>query len=299
MRGRDADPFLSKFVALPPLPGSAPTRPQFVHDQPLIPSGISDGCNTFLTAFNEDASLQSCTSPIISATAQFIGANATANPSTSDVQSALGSICGSSGSCSESTVRSKLADFYSACTAELTSNKNSDVLALYDSLYTMIPLKNAICSKDDTGAYCVGKVAAKVPVSSLYTNVGSDGSQSVLKPNVDTFETNNIAFLLLQASTPKDTLCTSCSRSVLTAFVSWESSSPYAPGLAQSKILGGQTDLYTAVTSTCGATFLSGAVQAAGGLSGGILSDSSDAVQTVVGTVGAVVGALAAAAVML
>jgi len=265
---------------------------------PLIPSGISDGCSKFLTSFDNDTSLASCTAPLISATSQFIGANATANPSSSAVQSALSALCSNTASCPESTVRGKLADFYSNCTAELTSSKNADVLALYDTLYALVPLKQAVCSKDDTGAFCVGKVAAKVPVSSLSTNVGT-GAQTILKANTDTFRTNNIAFLLLQTTTPQATLCTACARSVLTSYVSWESSAPYAPGLSSSQILGGQSDLYSNVTSTCGATFLSGAVQAAGGLSGNIISDSSDAVHTLVGSVGAVVGALAAAVVML
>ncbi|KAH8092199.1 hypothetical protein BXZ70DRAFT_951735 [Cristinia sonorae] len=262
----------------------------------LIPTGISDSCTKFLTAFNDDASLQSCTSPLISATSDFFSKNATVQ-SSSSAKSALAAICSTTSTCSEPTVRAKLADFYKACTAELTSAPNADVLALYDTLYTLVPLKQAVCSKDDTGALCVGKVAAKVSPSSLYTNLG-EGTQLILKPNVDAFRSNNIAFLLLQASTPKDQLCTSCARSVLTAFVTWESNSPYAPGLGQSKILGGQTELYTAVTNTCGPNFMSGAVQAAGGLSGGILSDSSSA-QTIAGSVTAVMGALAAAIVML
>lgn len=212
------------------------------------------------------------------------------------MKTALDAVCGSS--CSDGPVRSKISDFYQACTAELTSSKNPDVLLLYDTVYSMIPLKNSVCAKDDSGSYCVGKVPAKIAATSLYTTVGS-GAQTVLKPSADAFKSNNIAFLLLQASTPKDQLCTSCARSVITSFVSWESSVPYAPGIAQSNILAGQTDLYTTVTNTCGANFLSGAVQAAGGLSGGILSDSSDAAHTVVGAFGAVVGAIAAAVVML
>ncbi|THH28552.1 hypothetical protein EUX98_g5624 [Antrodiella citrinella] len=260
----------------------------------LIPAGISSGCTTFLTSFDNDTSLASCTGPIISATAQFL--NATATPSSSAIQSALGTLCAVS--CNEQTVRTKVSDFYAACTAELTSSKNDNVVQLYDTLYTLIPFQQAACAKDDSGDYCVGQTPGKIAVSSLYTNVGS-GAQAVLSPNSDTFADNNIAFLLLQASTPKAQLCTSCARTVLTSFVSWESDTPYAPGLTQSKILNGQSALYTSVTSTCGATFLSGAVQAAGGLSGGILSPSSDASHTLISSVGAVVGALAAAVYML
>lgn len=52
---------------------------------------------------------------------------------------------------------------------------------------------------------------------------------------------------------------------------------PYAPGINNSLILENEPELYDSIESTCGANFLSGAVQAAGGLSSGIMS--SDALQ--------------------
>ena len=50
--------------------------------------------------------------------------------------------------------------------------------------------------------------------------------------------------------------------------------------IANSPLLGGQTDLYKAVTSECGSNFLSGAVQAAGGLSGCIISGAAPRMST-------------------
>jgi len=52
---------------------------------------------------------------------------------------------------------------------------------------------------------------------------------------------------------------------------------PYAASLINSPILGGQQDLYDAVSSQCGADFVSGSVQAVGSLSGGLGSSSSAA----------------------
>ena len=39
--------------------------------------------------------------------------------------------------------------------------------------------------------------------------------------------------------------------------------------------MGGEPDLYSAVQSKCGAAFLSGSVQAAGGIAGGILDSGA------------------------
>jgi hypothetical protein len=58
----------------------------------------------------------------------------------------------------------------------------------------------------------------------------------------------------------------------MTAYINWESDSPYAPGLSQSTLLSTQNTLYGAVTSICGSSFLSGVVQAAGGLGTGSTS---------------------------
>lgn len=91
-------------------------------------------------------------------------------------------------------------------------------------------------------------------------------------PNEGTFSSKNLAFLLYQSS---GQLCTTCLRNVLSAYIAHEEAVPYAPGdLSQSPMLGGQNDLYNAATSQCGSNFLSGSVQAAGGLGDGIVAAS-------------------------
>ncbi|CAL1698242.1 unnamed protein product [Somion occarium] len=259
----------------------------------LIPTGISQGCSQFLTTLNNDASLASCTGPIISATSQVLAGNSS---STSTVSSALNNICGSAVQCDEGNIRGKLADFYSNCGAELTTSRNEDVADLYDALYTLAPLKKALCAKDDSGAYCATQNPSSTSVSSLYTETDSAG-QTVFKLKPDGFKTSNLAFLFLNSATDSTKLCNSCTRSILTAYVSFESNAPYASGLGQSPILGGQSDLYNAVVSGCGANFLQGAVQAAGSLSDGIIS-SSDARRSVGAQAGGLVALLGAATVV-
>jgi len=90
---------------------------------------------------------------------------------------------------------------------------------------------------------------------------------AALIPNMTTYQSTNLAFLFYTPNLNATQLCTSCLRSVLTAYIQFESNTPYAPGQNNSLILNTQTALYTAVQGKCGATFLSGAVQAAGGLS--------------------------------
>jgi len=284
---------------------------------PLIPSGISQNCTQFLTSFNEDTSLQSCTAPLIKATAQF-GPNGTATPSASAISSALTSVCSSVASCSSTAIQSKLASFYAACTPELTTDSNADVLSMYDVLYSIYPYTQALCAKDESGNFCAAEIqtaasnasasaSAPAPAASaastsltsiaksLWSSVSGSGSsaQSTLSivPNATTFADNNVLFLLLQPSLSKASLCTACSRNVLTAYINFESSVPYAAGLTNSPLLKGQSALYSGVQNTCGASFLNGAVAAAGGLSGGILSGGAAHMMSVsTGAVSAVVG---------
>jgi hypothetical protein len=249
---------------------------------PLIPTGISKGCTDFLTNLNSDKTLATCTSALTTATSGYApGGSAMTSPSTTQIESTLNTLCSTStaSSCPESLLRGKIADFYSACSVELTSNPNPDVVRTYDVLYTITPLKNAICSKDDNGSYCVTQ--AKLPSGTSKSLVaGSD--QTVLIPDMSAYRKANLPFLFLTPSLDSADLCTACTRNVLTSYINFESNVPYAPGLSKSTVLGSQSDLYNGVQNTCGKNFLSGAVQAAGGLSGGTFS--SGAVQNVGGS---------------
>ena len=194
--------------------------------------------------------------------------------------------------CPESSMRQMLTNFYSQCLAELTSNSVDSIRQMYDMLYVLTPFKNALCSKDDNGDYC----AMSLPASNGLKNTTSSTTPSAiisqlaqntpLTPNLAIFESTNLPFLFIQptdgaqAALQSNSECTTCTRSILTAYINFESSTPYAPGLGTSGLLRTQQTLYNAVCNTCGSSFLSGVVQAAGGLSGGTMS--SGAIQNVV-----------------
>ncbi|KAI0047962.1 hypothetical protein FA95DRAFT_1558491, partial [Auriscalpium vulgare] len=276
---------------------------------PLIPSGISQSCTSFLQTLNTDSTLAACTAPLISASAQYgPSSNATGTPSAASISSTLATLCGAASACTDSSLRTLLGNFYAQCEPELTSAQNADVLRTYDVLYVFSPLKAAVCSKSDSGTYCAtatgtNGTAARIadPANSLYTTIGGpakrDTSQVALIPNVTTYRDNNLVFLFLKPSLPSAELCTTCTREILAAYTSWESTVPYAPGLPSSPLLGGQSDLITGVQNTCGPSFLSGSVQAAGGLSGGVAGSTGAAPRSFDGPVALVGSVLAAVAV--
>jgi hypothetical protein len=201
-------------------------------------------------------------------------------------------------------MRKWLTQFYAQCRTELTSNPVAAVKQIYDVLYASNPLRTAICSKDDNGSYCVTKLPASNGLKNALSTGGSPAltpsdlvqkqstparraATTALVPNITTYQNTNLLFLFLQpdssaqSSLQSSSQCTACTRNIMTAYINFESVTPYGLGLANSLLLAGQQKLYDAVTNTCGKTFLSGVVQAAGGLSsGGPLS--SGAMQSVV-----------------
>jgi len=92
---------------------------------------------------------------------------------------------------------------------------------------------------------------------------------------MSTFHDKNIEFLLYNSGLDASALCTACARQVLTAYMTFESNVVYGPGLGSSLLLNTQPGLYDAIKNKCPAGFLSGAVQAAGGLSAGTLSSGA------------------------
>jgi len=270
---------------------------------PLIPAGISASCTGYLTSLNDDTAFVSCTSPFTAALQQFApGANST-TPSLSAITAALGTLCQSDAfsACPQSTVTAQLGSFYAACSGELTSDPNDAVKSLYDVLYTLLPFREAICSKDDSGNYCAtqlsnssstgtvalvdtGKSQQQTLLSQyLYTSSGSgavtrrdlSNTTSVLVPNTTTYQDTNLLFLFLSPSMTASALCTTCCRNIITPYITFESSCPYALGLSNSLLLAGQVPLYNNITSKCGSSFLSGAVNAAGGISSGLISGAA------------------------
>jgi len=199
-------------------------------------------------------------------------------------------------------MRNQLAQFSAQCYTELTSNPVAAVKQIYDVLYVLTPLRTAICSKDDNGSFCVTELPASNGLKNAISAGGSSASTpsdimnalfqtsptvarrastAALVPNITTYQKTNLPFLFLQPASgtqsalQSNSQCSTCTRDIMTAYINFESNTPYAPGLAGSLLLASQQKLYDAITNTCGKSFLSGAVQAAGGLSGGTLSSGA------------------------
>ncbi|KAK8843994.1 hypothetical protein IAR55_006787 [Kwoniella newhampshirensis] len=308
----------------------------------LIPSNITSSCSTFLTTLNSDATLASCVTPLINATASFSPTAAT-NLSEDDINYTLASICKTNAGCSDSTIRGWLANFYSQCYAELTSANayNAQVRELYDILYVVNPLKDAVCSIDSSNQdYCINGIVASESLSNstgsanstaamngtaagnntllvnfaatgsvlspvqlaaqnLYIEISTSASAlkkrvvdtvlarraaqsvnmaTIVAPNATTYKSTNLPFLFLQPSMNSKALCTPCTREVMVAYVQWETQVPYALGLKQSPILGGQSALWTAINGTCGPAFVNAIMSEVGAYA---TSNSSSGAQSV------------------
>jgi len=265
---------------------------------PLIPDDtqISGPCNTFLNTLNSDTNLGSCLSTLKNITSAF--APGASTPSQSDATPALNNLCADSVTnvCPESLIRQWLTSFFAACPAELTTNPNTDVIRIYDVLYDIPPLHTSVCSKDNSGNYCVNGASQTTRELNEDTNDSSLGISDVMAllyfkqkngaltrrdqfsailPNTTTFSELGIPFGFLTPDLNETELCVSCTRQILTAYINFESSSPYVVGINSSQLLSQQSPLFNAVQSKCNATFLSGAVAAAGGLSGDGTASSS------------------------
>jgi len=277
---------MKSFAIVPLLMATAYAQTQ----NPLIPQDISGGCSTFMTSLDSDPQILSCTKAFSNAVTTFgVGSDSTTF-TTSAVTSALSTLSSSLSACSESVIRSKLTDFYSACSNELTSSPNSDVIRAYDVLFVLYPFSQAVCTKDDSGNYCVLELGSTSnstntllsdptntpPADDLWDPLPSGnsrrGEEQVIIPNLSQFKSLNLVFLGILPSLPADQLCQPCTRNVLNQYIQFMSSIPYALGISNSPLMGGETDLYNAVQQKCGAPFLSGSVQAAGGIAGGILN---------------------------
>jgi len=159
------------------------------------------------------------------------------------------------------TLQTKLsAALDTECNDELTgASPNADVRAVYDSFYLLVPVKNAVCTKNDGNDYCAASIA---PGSSSQVTAGSVASM---------YQGTSLAYLFIDPTASKDVVCTPCTKNVLSAYTSFETSTPYALGLANSAILGGQQAIWQGVLNTCGSSFFAatGTGNAASGNGGG------------------------------
>jgi hypothetical protein len=193
--------------------------------------------------------------------------SSSSTPSSSDITTALSSICSSSNTPSPSLYGSQLAQFYQACQAELTTQKIQAVGVLYDSLYMIAPFVASLCQKNSAGSYCVTTQSSNTTKRSSLDR--RDSSQQVNMPNPSIYSQDDIAFLGISPNLAAAQLCTSCTRGVMNSYTSQLNSYPYGPGPSNSVLFPGMTTLYNAITQKCGASFLSGQAQAAGGLATG------------------------------
>jgi len=226
----------------------------------LIPSDVSPGCSAFLNAFNNDPSIATCVSTLSNITSVYSPGSSA--PSSQQLSSTLANFCGDSvtSTCPDSLIRQNLTAFYAACSAELTTDSNSQVRQIYDILYTMVPLRTSVCSKDTSGNYCAAESSTIARRDQLTTD---------FIPNITLFTENNLQFIFYQADLNATELCTSCARQIITAYINFESDSPYASGLNSSSLLGTQSALYNAIVAKCPTNFLTNSgAEAAGGLSG-------------------------------
>jgi hypothetical protein len=89
----------------------------------------------------------------------------------------------------------------------------------------------------------------------LSARAPGDAQTSYMTPNATTYRSTSLPYLFLQADMSSKLLCSTCTKSIMAAYISWESQVPYALGLGSSPILGGQQDLWSGIGQTCGANF--------------------------------------------
>jgi hypothetical protein len=191
-------------------------------------------------------------------------------------------------------IRTTLASFYKACTAELTTSPNDKVKLIYDTYYTVSPMRSAICSKDDSGAYCGANASGKDSAQAAQKFLGTT-ADGITSPNATTWVNNNVAFLFISKALSNSD-CSVCTRNVANSYLTWESNASYGPGLGSSTLLKGQTDILSAINSVCGANFIGGSVNAAGGIGDSIAGKANGAATVKAGSaVATFVGAVFAA----
>ena len=181
-------------------------------------------------------------------------------------------LCQAQNGCDRHLVRYFLFEFWNQCTDELEA-RHPEILQLYEYLYIFNPFRDAVCSKDASGKYClptITKNAAKkspktkramplpqdvyseaywarvlptIPRSHMMAATNASSSPAINTSQLPSLAPQQVFFFLSGESDP-DVLCTECSKHVLAAYISYELSSPYAPGLENSGVLKSQQSIY-------------------------------------------------------
>lgn len=122
----------------------------------------------------------------------------------------------------------------------------------------------------------------------------SGGAQQVvMTPNATTYRTTSLPYLFLQPDMSDKLLCATCTKSVMAAYIAWESQTPYALGLSSSPILGSQQTLWNAIQGTCGSNFTDSITALAGVLASNSTQFSTGGAGRVLGEDMGVKGVLA------
>ncbi|KAG8813111.1 hypothetical protein FRC17_001667 [Serendipita sp. 399] len=294
-----------------------------------IPSDASTDCQNFLRTLNSDTTTQTCLNVLIDATSEFDPSVTGSNTlNATAINQALGKICMPSfnSTCTQH-IREQLGQFYSSCRVDLLGQDGQGgkpaVIAIYDVLYLITPLRGAICSKDSKG-YCINQLsgissssssgaasasssasaaASSVPAKraeDLYkrqTTVDGQETLGSFAPNTTTYNHDGLPYLFLTDRTPREKLCQPCTAKIVSSYVAFEDVTPYALGLAHSPILSGQFALWKKIKEQCGSdvvTEILGSVSSGGSSSGALARvDRGSAVFTAAGAIIAGLAALA------
>jgi len=166
------------------------------------------------------------------------------------------------------------------------SDGNAGVIQIYDVLYLILPLKTAICTKVD-GKYCInnnissgnstsstsasasssapspsassakrdiGITAADLFKRTTSSNVllgrqtNNSTTQEALTPSADTYRNSGLPYLFLKPDSSD--ICSNCTYNVIKGYISFETVTPYAIGIAHSPMLKGQLALWDKI-KTC------------------------------------------------
>lgn len=249
-----------------------------------IPDGISDSCSQLLQELDQDKVFQQCTEPLIVATNTFAQQSTNSSRSVA-LSSSMEKLCQAQNGCDRHLVRYFLFEFWNQCTDELEA-RHPEILQLYEYLYIFNPFRDAVCSKDASGRYCLPTITKKAAKKSSKTKRAMPLPQDVYSeaywarvlptiprshmmaatnassaPAINTSQLPSLApqqvFFFLSGESDPDVLCTECSKHVLAAYISYELSSPYAPGLENSGVLKSQQSIYERAKSVCGRDFVS------------------------------------------
>ena len=267
-------------AALVPLAVQAAANATAMPVLALVPTNISSSCYTLLTQLDEDHVFDECTQPLINATNAF--ATSSQGPQPANMSSALQGLCAANDGCDRTLVHQFIAQFWDQCADELEARQDQ-VVQLYEYLYIFIPFRDAICSRNQQGDYCLSALApsmagdADTDMVQLYrrgvpdvdaNDVESDAywervlpsiprasTLAAKAPDLPTLQPQQV-FFFLSGSSPKDTLCTECAHHVLASYIRFELSAPFALGLDSSPVLQSQQAIYEQAKKVCGASFV-------------------------------------------